>query len=217
MSGGFSAVVGSPRLQPGYSAPGPTCFLCWCKESRPRKHLAVGGASGGRSLALQPLGCSLSQRIARQGDLDTLWSLPASARWTRCTQQGAREAPRARHPTSRRVERAGAATRPTATKSPCRAILCEIRRTTGQSASDRSPLAPPHARCFLCFLSLHQQRKGVARGGEIPACNAHTHKAAAGRSPPTIVRNPSPAERSRSPAGRRPQTIRQAESKTRTH
>ena len=34
------------RLLAGVSAPRPTHFLCWCKESKPRKHLQGRAVAG---------------------------------------------------------------------------------------------------------------------------------------------------------------------------
>ena len=60
-------------LQAGVSAPRPTYFLCWCKESKPRKHLEYNAACGGwrwyRSLR-SGRWCARSRAAgARQGHL----------------------------------------------------------------------------------------------------------------------------------------------------
>jgi hypothetical protein len=42
-----SSAAGGRAMQAGVSAPRPTHFLCWCKESKPRKHLEYNAACGG--------------------------------------------------------------------------------------------------------------------------------------------------------------------------
>ena len=154
----------------GVSARRPTYLLCWCKEGRPRKHLQCNtpGSSGAdRSLTL---GAAVT-RCSRKGLLDSPRPF---------TDTGAR--PASRWTTSRRTC-AGAAA--------CRWLVVQRGQATVRLGGERSwtveqsfarasshhrlerseryaPDEPGvlHSRCFLCFLSLHQQRKGVARRGE---------------------------------------------------
>jgi hypothetical protein len=78
-------------MQAGVSAPRPTHFLCWCKESKPRKHLEYNAACGGwrRPPSLRSSRwCARSRAAgALQGDL-TLHSGPSANALDACAQAG---------------------------------------------------------------------------------------------------------------------------------
>ena len=172
------AAHGAKRTSRWPTAPGrvsarqPTSFLCWCKERTQRKHLEYRTSMWESVLAgpcVQHAGLFAASRKAL---LDS------------ATDAGAGTRPLAHSVT--RVDgalRAGVAVslqwpsapKPRVTASAiggiCRARLCENRPT--DATTGRASLGRPAPRWvfrgLLCPLSLHQQRKWVARRGEIPA------------------------------------------------
>ena len=157
------------RLLAGVSAPRPTHFLCWCKESKQRKHLEehavvavvsdrYAPAGGARGLAQQAL------------DRATFHQPGESAAGSLAARRGL--------PLIHQPRRGLGLVRPAPWPWSWRAVasraverrLRETARTPGRSAAT---VDHGHHRMFfqvfLCFLSLHQQRKGVGRGAETPA------------------------------------------------
>ena len=174
----------------GVSAPRPTPFLCWCKEMKQRKHLTCIGLrrrrslrSGRRRARSRPAGLdsaarqqrrtALHQRICRQAKPGRRGSIGAPPLDRQCAHAGVPccRAPPCAWPAKATpdVQRGDATNVAAFSSHRCRAPLGETVRAVGRSASDRCLRQPPQARCFLCFISLHQQRKGVGRGAETPA------------------------------------------------
>jgi len=177
---GASAVC-ALAMQAGVSAPRPTHFLCWCKESKPRKHLEYNAACGGarRHRSLRSSRCCARSRAAgaRQGHLHqhsgpqanplghsrqvsiaALQSVPH-----RCARYPERagaysERSDARGATGSRVPAfrcpSGLAYEPLNSHSqPCRAPAARDRARHRLERSDRWLRQPPHAALVLKVLS----------------------------------------------------------------
>ena len=158
------------RLLAGYSPRRATHFLCWCKESKPRKHLGTPFLAYASVAALQPVACEGSQSLARQcsairavgirggGALDMTFAMPIPN--SRCLVRGLGTRSRVAGPP-----------RPTLMRRSVEQGFASPRTPPARSAATDDHARYRVPRCFLCFLSLHQQRKGVGRGAETPASN----------------------------------------------
>ena len=173
----------------GVSPPGATHFLCRCKESKQRKHLeelavvgvgigrfAPGGAARcSRKVLLDTQGSRKTQRtFARRARHKDPHGIPNSDRWPVSAYGWSAG-------TRTLAERGVHCSAAFAASPVCRATLCENTACHRPERSDRSIRLPLHVlqRCFLCFLSLHQQRKGVGPGAETPAAFSPTAESGA--------------------------------------
>ena len=168
-------------LQAGVSAPRPTHFLCWCKESKPRNTLEYNAACGGwrrhRSLRSSQRCARSRAASARQGHLQQRSSAQANslghprqaffaaaqfvphrcARY-RETARVYSERSDARWATGRGVPAFrcpnGLALLPLRSHSrPCRAPAARDRAHHRPERSDRCLRQPPHAALVLKVLS----------------------------------------------------------------
>jgi hypothetical protein len=168
-------------LQAGVSAPRPTHFLCWCKESKPRKHLEYNAACGGgrrhRSLRSSRWRARSRAAGARQGHLhqrsgawanplghprqalfEALRYMPHRCARYRETGRAYSERSDARWATGSRVPAFrcpnGLAGVPLRSHSrPCRAPAARDRAHHRPERSDRRLRQPPHAAFVFQVLS----------------------------------------------------------------
>ena len=176
-----ASAVGGLALQAGVSAPRPTHFLCWCKESKPRKHLEYNAACGGwrwcRSLRSGRWYAQSRAAGARQGPEQDHSGAPANSqdhprqvfveavrivphRCARYRETGrvysersdARGAAGPRVPALRCPNGlAGGALQ--SHSRPCRAPVARDRAHHRPERSDRHQRHPPHAALVLKVLS----------------------------------------------------------------
>jgi len=168
-------------MQAGVSAPRPTHFLCWCKESKPRKHLEYNAACGGRrsqrslrssrwrarSRAASARQGHLRQRSGakdnslghpRQAFIATVQFVPHRCARYRETARVYSERSDARWTTGSRVPAFrcpnGLAGRQQQSHSrPCRAPAARDRAQHRPERSDRRLRQPPHAALVSQVLS----------------------------------------------------------------
>ena len=170
-------------MQAGVSAPRPTHFLCWCKESKPRKHLEYNAACGGwrwcRSLRSGRWYAQSRAAGARQGpeqDHSAAHANPQDHprqafveavrfvphRCARYREGGGTYSERsdARWTTGKgvpafRCPNELARDPPQSRSSPCRAPAARDRAHHRPERSDRRLRQPPHAALYSrCFLGL---------------------------------------------------------------
>ena len=185
------------RESPPEFARPATHFLCWCKESGQRKHLTTHLASS-QSASLSALH---APRLARPG-LEQFGFARLADPNDPCVQHGSIFPGRARW---RRVGRALYRC-----SRPCKTELLEpgageLGSCGGGGVADVLGGAPVKwvVRCFLCPLSLHQQRKWVAGRANSGGLSRRTGAARA-RSGTRVQAAPSPPPARQSKQARGP-------------
>jgi len=158
--------------RPGFRPGGRLPFFAGAKKgSKESTSNATPTARRLRPARCARYGCQsmLSQRIARQSRPFTAGGTRAASRWLTRVWHG--------------CGRWSSVTKPRLASSVksrcCRARLCENCHHHRPERSDRALKNEPgvlRPGCFLCLLSLHQQRKQVGRGDEIPAGGFSTRR-----------------------------------------